>query len=457
MKQSFFGLVLILLLAGGSLTMTEVSLPWGGTTLDDAGPYSAETWQALYERLFAGDQAARGPLYSDQNGNYNATADGTDMEVDISPGAALVDGIVHWSDATEALTISASDPSLDRIDRIVLQADTSNGKVRLVVKAGTAAATPSPPSLNTDRSPYYEIPLWQVYVTAAATTIAQSDLTDERAYSNIPQRVYLEVVNKSGGALAVGDVVVWDNTNDRGVTTTTTKDDADVAGVVADVMAADAEGRICILGPHVVNVGAAVGMGEVLTTSTTAKQATNEGSNSIGRTLEATAGAGLVQAFVQVRAVYPSRDVIMDNGSYNNTSHDWEQVDTTNWRITLTTHGGPVRVRAKAGTSVTFSNSGEESTASIDVYVDGTRWGPTVVSGTTLGPAWKRVGYEGAIGDVDHWAEMTFDILVEGLAPGSHTFDLGWKVSAPSTGTAEIKSPVGSAWFWIFEAEEVIN
>lgn len=107
------------------------------------------------------------------------------------------------------------------------------------------------------------------------------------------EQILVEVVNNSGGTLQHGDVVVWDTTAaglptapaDGGklVTTSTTANDPQVAGVVStdgtastNSLTVPAGGNclICIGGVARVNIGAGtVAKGGLLSTTTTAKQA----------------------------------------------------------------------------------------------------------------------------------------------------------------------------------------
>lgn len=194
--------------------MTQRSIPWDGTTLDDAGPYGAADWQELY-RMLLGNQVSpstRGPLFTSEFDSLVVTEkSGTpDMSVEVGKGAALVDGVVYWSDATENLAITAADPTLNRIDRVILRLDETNGRVRLAVKAGTPGASPSPPALQTNRAPYFEIPLYQVYVGASVTQILTANLTDERDWANWLANDAI-VFNDQTSTIAPSAVDTWED------------------------------------------------------------------------------------------------------------------------------------------------------------------------------------------------------------------------------------------------------
>jgi hypothetical protein len=94
--------------------------------------------------------------------------------------------------------VTAADPTLNRIDRVILRMDTTAQTIRLVVKPGTPGASPTPPTLQTDRTPYFEIPLYQIYVGAGVTTILNANLTDEREWVNKPASEFIAFYDATG-------------------------------------------------------------------------------------------------------------------------------------------------------------------------------------------------------------------------------------------------------------------
>ena len=82
------------------------------------------------------------------------------------------------------LTVEASNASLNRIDRVVLQFNTSVSvrSVRALIRTGTAATNPVAPELRQE-SNLFEIALADIYVKKGATGIAQSAITDQRLNS----------------------------------------------------------------------------------------------------------------------------------------------------------------------------------------------------------------------------------------------------------------------------------
>lgn len=96
--------------------------------------------------------------------------------------------------------------------------------------------------------------------------------------SQFGRKVVAYKVNKSGGSVAAGDVVVPDTTNDNAFTTTTSAAVTTGVWVADEAIASNATGRVVISG-HVtlINVSASVTRGHTGTTHTVAKQAVSTG------------------------------------------------------------------------------------------------------------------------------------------------------------------------------------
>ena len=225
------------------------------------------------------------------------TATGADMNVNIAAGRAFLDGL--WYDNSASIAVAqTADPADPRINRVVLRWLLATGEVTVELLAGVAAGAPVAPALTWDANTK-EISLCQVYVDAAAATIAQADITDERMFMPAAGPLVLEkMYNDSGAACALGTVVVADVTGDRYFNTTTTARDLGVLGVVAedDGIASTATGRIVTHGMAFVNMDAATTRGNFIRASGTATKATptaNPELGVFGRALATTAGAGL--------------------------------------------------------------------------------------------------------------------------------------------------------------------
>lgn len=123
------------------------------------------------------------------------------MAVDVGSGTigdiAHLDGtdpqqgdyIVSWPDATTEVTVPAADASDPRIDEIYLvvednQFDLSGRTLaRLALRDGTPAATPTAPGPDSAWTAF--VLLAEVLVGAGVTEITNTDITDQRVYTNI--------------------------------------------------------------------------------------------------------------------------------------------------------------------------------------------------------------------------------------------------------------------------------
>lgn len=126
-----------------------------------------------------------GPLKGELNG-LSVFADSSGLQAKVNTGQGWVEGSFFQSDSIVTLPISSADPTNPRIDRVVLRLSVPGGisysYIELVVKTGTAAASPAVPSL-TQTSSTYEIALAQVSVPATDTNIDAAQVTDERQFS----------------------------------------------------------------------------------------------------------------------------------------------------------------------------------------------------------------------------------------------------------------------------------
>lgn len=124
----------------------------------------------------------------------------------------------------------------------------------------------------------------------------------------------------------------------------------------------------------------------------------------------------------------PNRQRLLRNngGAYSTTSTAFVDVDATNLAATITTNGGPVLVMVSAVGYV--GNTG--AYLALDVAVDGTRLAAAHTGGL-ISPKFDVALSEKA---------LAFAVLATGLAGGTHTFKLQWRVSA---GTGYLQSDSG--------------
>lgn len=107
-------------------------------------------------------------------------ADSSGMSVKVRSGDGLVRGHYYASTVEEVLTIATADPSLGRIDRVVLRLDPTANTIVLAVLAGVPDASPSPVALTQTDGDIYEFPVALVQVNAGAITIAPGNITNQR-------------------------------------------------------------------------------------------------------------------------------------------------------------------------------------------------------------------------------------------------------------------------------------
>lgn len=117
------------------------------------------------------------------------TSTGVGMQVQVGGGAAICRGVLYDQSSTLPLNIDAADGQ-QRIDVVALQVvpagadDDKEGRALLVVKKGTPAGTPVPPSL-TQTSSLWEMALAHVTVDIGASSIAGNKVADVRPQSNV--------------------------------------------------------------------------------------------------------------------------------------------------------------------------------------------------------------------------------------------------------------------------------
>lgn len=307
--------------------MTEATRPWNGTTVGDAGPYSDSDWQELYQNIigWGGKRSNVGVFLGtgtqpNEGLKVQAQSPAT-TSIDVLTGAALVQGIAYINTATEDFAIAANSSGNPRIDTIIVRVDYALQTGRLAVLQGTPAASPVAPSLTQTPGVMWEIPLADIAVADSFVSISNSNITPRYEWVNAPPAVYLDnVLNNSGVTLETGDVVRWDSSADRAVTTTTQVNDPRVAGVWQGRTANGSYGRVLKNGIGYVNGSAAVTRGALLTTHSVATEAvastTIPANGALARALETTSGAGLVLCYVQGHAG-TSRATVADQKATN--------------------------------------------------------------------------------------------------------------------------------------------
>lgn len=144
--------------------------------------FDASRWRDLYSNLFGTGVIAGARVQGASGGDLAASAT-SGLGWSVATGAAIVKGFAAIVDTSAATgTLATADPSLPRIDTLVLDWQYSSGVPTLSVTAvtGTPASSPVAPSL-TQNDTHYQFPLADCRVNAGATTIAS--VTDRRTYA----------------------------------------------------------------------------------------------------------------------------------------------------------------------------------------------------------------------------------------------------------------------------------
>lgn len=110
---------------------------------------------------------------------------GEGMAVRIRPGFGVVEGRLAYDDEESSMALEAADTQNRRIDRVILRANYPDRKCEILIRAGTPATDPQPPTLVRDGADYFELCLAEVAVRANQTVITQADITDTRADTDV--------------------------------------------------------------------------------------------------------------------------------------------------------------------------------------------------------------------------------------------------------------------------------
>ena len=122
-------------------------------------------------------------VYSKET-NFAVSNTGT-RQITVAPGLAWINyddfkGISVCSREENVLTVPEADNTLNRVDRVVLQFDTSENITAIKLKTGTPAVAAQPPDILQNHN-QYELGLCTISVPAGSTAVTAADITDTRA------------------------------------------------------------------------------------------------------------------------------------------------------------------------------------------------------------------------------------------------------------------------------------
>lgn len=149
--------------------MTITAWPFQGTTVSDG------QWALLMGLL----SRSGGLDGVDQAGHF-AVAVSSGLTVSVAAGNALGCGHGVSNSASADVTLDTAHATLARIDRVVIRLDMVGKTAVVGFVKGTAAGSPTVPALTQNTAATYEIPLANVTVPAAVTTLVSGNISDQR-------------------------------------------------------------------------------------------------------------------------------------------------------------------------------------------------------------------------------------------------------------------------------------
>lgn len=107
----------------------------------------------------------------------------------VNPGRASINGFHYQQSATEIVAVTAnSNPTLDRLDILILRLDLDTNEIALQTRLGVPSGSPSQPALQAN-----ELLLASYLVRASSNTVLDSDVNDRRTF--VGRRI--EVTNQA--------------------------------------------------------------------------------------------------------------------------------------------------------------------------------------------------------------------------------------------------------------------
>lgn len=150
--------------------------------------YFAQLIGSGYTAKFLGSGISRyNPFSQDETAeNLVVSANGQNMNLTISTGAAFIAGRGYFNDAAMVKSLGNANATMDRVDRIVLRLNLNDTErnIKCFVKNGQPSANPVAPELQQDER-IKEISLARITVRAGKSFIDPADVRDERIYKEL--------------------------------------------------------------------------------------------------------------------------------------------------------------------------------------------------------------------------------------------------------------------------------
>ena len=123
-----------------------------------------------------------------KDSNFAVSITGT-RQITIAPGLAWINyddfkGVSVCSREDTVLTVPDADNTLNRVDRVVLQFDTSSNLTTIRLKTGTPAVAAQPPDILQNHN-QYELGLCTISVPAGSAAVTSADITDTRTDEDV--------------------------------------------------------------------------------------------------------------------------------------------------------------------------------------------------------------------------------------------------------------------------------
>ncbi|MBQ9007801.1 MAG: hypothetical protein IJ088_00510 [Clostridia bacterium] len=132
--------------------------------------YDASSFEYLLKKFFTSGVFT---------GDCQVTADGEGMTVAMDDGYCNCDGKVRFFASAQSLALANAHATYDRIDTIVIERNDTDRDITAKVVTGAYSAEPTP-TAPVRTNGVYQLVVAEVYVTAGAVRITQSDITDKR-------------------------------------------------------------------------------------------------------------------------------------------------------------------------------------------------------------------------------------------------------------------------------------
>ena len=135
--------------------------------------YNADSMSEYFDGLISNG------VYEDVGDALVVTAR-TGMSVNVGTGRAIIDCKWIKNDSVLTIPINPANATLPRITSIIIHLNRDNRNITISALDGDPASTPEPPTLPEDT-----LVLADILISANATSILQSNITDQRADSTI--------------------------------------------------------------------------------------------------------------------------------------------------------------------------------------------------------------------------------------------------------------------------------